>query len=173
MSNEHHFQKIHSDQLRMAVVRMKLDTHPDIAVAEIGRMIRQGRMPGFEDLGPNYKIRDETLRTWVNEATLERDPKNTEYDEMQRLAKEVFDLCKDELEEIRRLAKPSKHDKEAKRVSPDPARLKNLLATSQAAWAVIRPVADPPAPGEKPEVEKPVQPAVDPEAQKVADAFGK
>ncbi len=161
-----HFQKVHSDETVAMVVQFAR-TNPDLSKAAIGRMLREGRFPGIE--GPYYVI-DRTVRDWCKDADERDDPGSTQYDQMQRLARDTFELCESELAQIKQEAKPLKKGEDRKRVPADPARLKHLLATAQSAWAIIAPAIPDPEEGEE-GPEKPPEPPTDPEAVKVLDAF--
>lgn len=167
----HHFQKVHSDQFKARVVQFRLDNEK-LSVAAIGRMIRgedvENPFPGLT--GPYY-VTDETIRGWVHDHQMRTDPRQTDYDKMQRLALDVFELCEAEIAEIKDAANPTGKNE---RVAPDPARLQRLLETSQKAWKVVESAAPDPEPGNGGEEPEPApEPPADPGAQAVMDAFEK
>lgn len=161
-----YFQRIHSDETKATVVQFAKN-NPDLSKAAVGRMLREGRFPGYPD---PYYVLDRTIREWCNEAA-ERDlPGSTEFGAMQLLAKETFELCQLELRQIKQAATPVKKGEDRERVPADPARLKHLLATSQAAWAIIAPSIPEPEEGAG-GAEAAPKPEVDEEVGKVLDAF--
>jgi transposase-like protein len=131
-----HFQKIHSDELRAAVVEIALKQ--GTTGAALGRMIRAGQVPGFPK--PEH-INDQTVRNWINDAR--DDAATREMSEMQRLAKQVFDVTQQEIQEIKRQSNPNRPAGVKPRTEPDPAKLRRLLETAQVAWLVMHPVAPP------------------------------
>jgi predicted RNA-binding Zn ribbon-like protein len=131
-----HFQKIHSDELKAAVVEIAL--RQGTSGAALGRMIRAGQVPGFPDAA---HINDQTVRDWINQAKW--DAETASLNQMQRLAQEVFNVAQQEIREIKRRSNPNRPANAGERVQPDPAQLRKLLETAAAAWKVIHP---PPAP---------------------------
>lgn len=129
-----HFQKIHSDELKAAVVDIAL--RQKISGAALGRMIRAGQVPGFPD--PEH-INDQTVRDWINQAKW--DAETAQMDDMQRLAQEVFNVAQQEIKEIKRKSNPNRTAAAGKRTEPDPAQLRRLLETAAAAWKQIHPSA--------------------------------
>jgi transposase-like protein len=134
-----HFQKIHSDELRAAVVEIALKQ--GTSGAAIGRMIRAGQVPGFPT--PEH-INDQTVRNWINDAR--DDAATREMDDMQRLAKQVFDVTQQEIQEIKRQSNPNRPASVKARTEPDPTKLRRLLETAQVAWRAMHPATPPASP---------------------------
>jgi hypothetical protein len=161
-----HFKKVHSDELRAAVIKMRQD-NPKLAGSAIARMIRAGQVPGFPT--PAH-INDQTVREWIKKA--EHDETRKDMNELQSLAREVFDTAKREIDTLKTESNPNNPRREGPRKQVDPAQLRKLLDTAADAWRIIeppkrgRPFADKP---EEPEEEP--EPPVDPESESVLDAF--